>query len=60
MIPDHPHTIDKREILDLLSTSIHGLEEVAGAIFIFAVLLVNSIIGTIQEYSAQRSSITST
>jgi magnesium-transporting ATPase (P-type) len=109
MIPDHPHTIDKREILDLLSTSIHGLdepdvanrrkkyglnelprakplsltkifldqflspliyilllaaiaslvlEEYADAIFIFAVLLVNSIIGTIQEYSAQRSSIT--
>ena len=109
MIPDHPHTIDKKEILDLLSTSIHGLDEsdvtnrrkkyglnelprakplsltkifldqflspliyilllaaiaslilkeYADAIFISAVLLVNSIIGTIQEYSAQRSSIT--
>ena len=31
------------------------LEELAGAIFIFAVLLVNAIIGTIQEYSASHA-----
>ncbi len=31
------------------------LEELAGAIFIFAVLLINAIIGTLQEYSANHA-----
>lgn len=31
------------------------LEEMAGAIFIFLVLLINAIIGTIQEYSAENA-----
>lgn len=31
------------------------LEEYSDAVFIFAVLLINAVIGTVQEYSAQRS-----
>ena len=32
-----------------------ALPEWSDAIFIFAVLLINAVIGTIQEYSAERS-----
>ena len=42
-------------ILLLAAIASFALNQLANAVFIFAVLLLNAVIGTVQEYSAQRA-----
>ena len=51
------HQFKSPLIYVLLAASVVSLflDEVTDAIFIFAVLMINAIIGTVQEYSAQKS-----